>query len=234
MGTVVDFHTHILPRMDDGSRSAECSLEMLRMEAEQGIERVVLTPHFYANHDSPRSFLERRNRSEEALRGAIKDIKCPQLLVGAEVHYFEGMSDSEYLAELAVQGTNCILVELPMGHWDERLLLELGSIYPKHKIYPVVAHLDRYTGFFHTEEIFEEISRLPVKIQANAGFFTRRFSRKKALKLLANGKIHLLGSDCHNNKVRVPNLGTALNIIERELGESAVRYINSNEKQIGL
>jgi len=234
MSMVVDFHTHILPRMDDGSRSTECSLEMLRMEAEQGIERLILTPHFYANHDSPRSFLERRNHAEKALREAIKDTKCPQLIMGAEVRYFEGMSDSEHLSELSVQGTNCILVELPMRHWDERMLLELGSIYPKHKIYPVVAHLDRYTGFFNAEEVFERISRLPVKIQVNSGFFIRRISRKKALKLLENGKIHLLGSDCHNTNVRTPNLGTALNIIKRELGESAVQYINSNEKQLGL
>ena len=44
-----DFHSHILPDMDDGSRCAEDSLKMLRMEAEQGVTRVVATPHFYAH-----------------------------------------------------------------------------------------------------------------------------------------------------------------------------------------
>ena len=46
---MIDVHSHILPWIDDGSRSLEESMEMLRQEAEQGIQRVVATPHFYAH-----------------------------------------------------------------------------------------------------------------------------------------------------------------------------------------
>lgn len=46
MANVVDFHTHILPGIDDGSKTSEESVAMLQMEAQQGIEHVVLTPHF--------------------------------------------------------------------------------------------------------------------------------------------------------------------------------------------
>ena len=56
----VDFHSHILPGVDDGSRSVEESLEMLRAVARQGIGTVVATPPFYANHDTPERFLRRR------------------------------------------------------------------------------------------------------------------------------------------------------------------------------
>ena len=54
-----DFHSHILPGMDDGSRSVEESLGMLRMEAKHGIRRIVATPHFYARQNSPTEFLDR-------------------------------------------------------------------------------------------------------------------------------------------------------------------------------
>lgn len=43
---MIDLHTHILPKMDDGASSSDLSLEMLRMEAEQGVDTVVLTPIF--------------------------------------------------------------------------------------------------------------------------------------------------------------------------------------------
>ena len=45
---MIDFHSHILPEMDDGSKDAKMSLAMLQMEREQGVTEVVFTPHFYA------------------------------------------------------------------------------------------------------------------------------------------------------------------------------------------
>ena len=64
---MVDFHSHILPALDDGSANVEESIAMLRAEAEQGITRVVATPHFYIRRDDPEAFLARRSRSEARL-----------------------------------------------------------------------------------------------------------------------------------------------------------------------
>ena len=68
MRRLVDFHSHILPGIDDGSKSLEMSIEMLRLEAEQGIGHVVATPHFYPQYDTPERFLERRAAAQNALR----------------------------------------------------------------------------------------------------------------------------------------------------------------------
>ena len=57
---MIDFHSHILPAMDDGSRNIEESLQMLRMLQEQGVERVIATPHFYADENPPVLKLFRR------------------------------------------------------------------------------------------------------------------------------------------------------------------------------
>ncbi len=234
MGRVIDFHTHILPGMDDGSKSPEMSLEMLRAEAEQGIECAILTPHFYARTESPQSFLKRREKCAELLKNSLKDEIYPRLVLGAEVHYFDGMSDSECLSELTVEGTRCILIELPMGRWSQRMWQEIGGIYPKRKILPVIAHLDRYVTPFNAYRIFDEISRLPVKIQVNAGAFMRIGIKNKMLRLLDKGMVHFIGSDCHGNNLRKPNLGSALKIIERRLGAEVIQYINNNEQEIGL
>ena len=64
---IIDFHTHVLPAMDDGSRSVEESLQMLRMEAEQGIFHVVATPHFYPQYDNPEQFLRKRTADRKSV-----------------------------------------------------------------------------------------------------------------------------------------------------------------------
>ena len=68
---MTDLHTHILPGMDDGAESVEMSLDMLRMERDQGVDAVVLTPHFYRDRERPEHFLNRRRAAGEALRDAL-------------------------------------------------------------------------------------------------------------------------------------------------------------------
>ena len=58
---MIDFHTHVLPNIDDGSRSMDMSLAMLAEEYAQGVTEVVATPHFYAQDMSMEDFLERRD-----------------------------------------------------------------------------------------------------------------------------------------------------------------------------
>ena len=58
MEGIIDFHSHILPGIDDGSADPEESLELLRRSARQGIRKMVATPHFYPRYDSPEKFLD--------------------------------------------------------------------------------------------------------------------------------------------------------------------------------
>ncbi len=233
--TSVDFHTHILPGVDDGSRSVEESLEMLRHEAQSGVGHVVATPHFYANHESPERFLEKRGKAEEKLRAAMQDVEgLPSLSMGAEVHFFEGMSDADRLPDMAIAGTGCVLVEMPMKHWSDRNLQELVGIYQKRRLIPIVAHMDRYVTPFRANQIPNRLSQLPIPllIQVNADFFTNRWSQRLALKLLQQGRIHLLGSDCHHMKHRPPNLDGALKVIERSLGVAQLEKMRTLEQKV--
>ena len=99
MNTVTDFHSHILPGIDDGSASLQESIAMLKMEAEQGIRHVVATPHFYPRHDSPERFLSRRDDAEARLREEMEKYPwLPSLEIGAEVYFFRGISESDVLS----------------------------------------------------------------------------------------------------------------------------------------
>ena len=72
MSGIIDFHSHVLPGIDDGSKSVEQSIAMLKREAEQGITHVVATPHFYPQEDRPEKFLRRREKAFEKVTGAAK------------------------------------------------------------------------------------------------------------------------------------------------------------------
>ncbi len=215
---LVDFHTHILPGIDDGSRSAEQSVAMLREQARQGVQRVIATPHFYANRRTLSEFLERRQRAEAVLRSAMEEVPgLPALSVGAEVAFFEGISDFAGLRELSIGNTGCVMIEMPMMQWSDRHLQELADIRQKQKLTPIVAHIERYMSLPGGRSVPGRLAELPVYLQVSAGFFERRLTRRKALRLLRNQQIHLIGSDCHDLQKRVPNMGAAEKVIAKAM-----------------
>ena len=96
---MLDIHSHILPKMDDGSSSVEESLNLLRTSAEQGITEIAATPHFYASQYSPQKFLERRAACAARLQEALTP-DLPRVYLGAEVCYFDGVSRIDELEAL--------------------------------------------------------------------------------------------------------------------------------------
>ena len=233
MAMLTDFHSHILPGMDDGSASVEESLQMLRMEAQQGIRHVVATPHFYPRYDSPEKFLQKRAQAVEQLCKELeKHQGLPQITVGAEVYYFQGMSESEILPQLTIGGDGCILIEMPHGHWSEEMYRELAAIWEKQRILPIIAHIDRYIEPFHTHGIPKKLAELPVYVQANADFFLERSTAGMAMRMLKADQIQLIGSDCHNMDSRKPNMGEAVARIERKFGTAALETIRRYEEKV--
>ena len=230
---VTDFHSHILPGMDDGSADVAESLAMLRIEAEQGIGHVVATPHFYARYDNPDHFLEKRDRAEQLLREAMAtESGLPEITVGAEVYFFRGMSESEFLPRLTIGSESCILIEMPHGHWTEEMYRELAAVWEKRRILPILAHIDRYIRPFHARKVLQKLEQLPVLVQANADFFLERSTAGLAMRMLKEDRIQLLGSDCHNMDSRKPNLGSALERIEKKLGSEVLDAVRKYEHEV--
>lgn len=228
---IVDFHSHILPGIDDGSADLAESLALLGREAAQGIDHVVATPHFYARYDQPEAFFRRRDRAEAQLRQALAGrAGLPQLSVGAEVHFFRGISQSEVADRLTIDGTAYLMVEMPQGRWTEAMYRELEDLH-RRGLRPILAHIDRYLSPFHSRDILRRLEQLPVVVQANADFFLGRRQRL-ALAMLRREQIHLLGSDCHNLHARPPRLGAALAVIEKKLGPEALLTIQAQQEHI--
>lgn len=230
---MIDFHTHILPGMDDGSRSLEQSVAMLREAKSQGVEWIVATPHFYPEDESVESFLERREKAEAALRKEMaKHEDLPQVVVGAEVYYFTGISDSDILQKLTIGDSRYVMVEPPLSPWPERVFRELEGIVLQQGLIPIVAHIDRYVRPFRTYKIPERLSAMPLLVQASGEFFLDKRTKNMALRMLRKGQIHLLGSDAHNMEERCPNLGQAAEVIRKKLGEDLLEEISQSSREL--
>lgn len=225
---ITDIHSHILPGIDDGSQNVEQSMEMLRFARQQGITRMVATPHFYAHNDDPAQFLQRRKEAEKKLRDSMADEDLPELIMGAEVYYFPGMSDAEELQALTIGNTCFLLVEMPTTPWTEDMYHELEQIELKQGLIPILAHIDRYLTRFNQYSIFRKLKDMSVLIQANGSFFKNPKTQKWALRLIGKGKIHLLGSDCHDMERRRPELPSAL----KQIPQWGLEQIRSWEAEI--
>lgn len=229
---MIDFHSHMLPEMDDGSSSVEQSLEMIGTSAEQGVTHIVLTPHFYAGSDNPRHFLQKRDSRMKQLMERLPD-GSPKLLLGAEVQYFEGMSTMDALLDMRIEGTRCLLVEMPFTKWSPRMLDDLVDINRRKDFKVILAHVDRYIRM-QDMSVMSSLIREGILFQANADFFLRSFFilSKKPFRMLENGWIHLLGSDAHNMTSRAPNLELAARAISQKCGDDALQKIHMLGKQL--
>lgn len=221
---MIDWHNHVLPEMDDGSHSTAESIAMLREQAAQGITTVIATPHFYANDESVASFLTRRNHAMEKLCKELQD-DTPPLRLGAEVRYYPGILRMQGLSALCIEGSNLLLLEMPMSRWTESMIREVIEMSGRDGIRLILAHIDRYLSL-QNKEVWGRLLENGILMQVNASFFSAFATRRKALTLLNEGYIHLLGSDCHNMTSRPPQLGRALDVIQKRFGTDYIGQIN--------
>ena len=227
---MTDLHTHILPGIDDGAKTVEESLQLLRMERSQGVDAVVLTPHFYRDQENPKRFLQRRREAVIALGSRVLELPeeernaLPRMFLGAEVAWWPTLAEWDELPELCIGETKNLLLELPFTGWNDKLINQLHEFYGRTGITPVIAHLERYLKLQKAEYI-EEILSLGFPVQISADMLLRPLARGRALKLLRQARVGVLASDCHNGESRVPHLAQAMQVVSRKLGAAEAERI---------
>ena len=220
---MIDLHSHILPLMDDGSKSAEETAALLKLLAQQGVSAVVATPHFYAQ-ETPEAFLRRRNASWEKMLPPEEN--QPEILLGAEVAYFSGIGGCEALIPLQIGDTKLLLLEMPFGPWNDHMVEDVCEIPLQLGLIPVLAHVNRYPGKNQFPKYKDALLAGGAYFQCNIEAFLRFGSRRWALDLLKKGYIHFLGSDCHNLTTRPPQWTDARAVIEKKLGKGCLRDLD--------
>lgn len=230
---MIDLHAHILPKMDDGSKSVEESIEMLTEMYQEGIATVVATPHFDMRRESVEEFLERREHSYQKLMAAATDVDIPKVLLGAEVLYCGvGLSRIDNIEKLCLGCGRYLLVETLRRVWEDSFSLDMRKLMVEQNITPILAHVERTMQSRKNRKVLKALQAEGVMAQSNAEFFLSWRSRRTALKMLKEKKIQVLGSDCHNMRDRKPNLAGAMGRIQEKLGEKAIQKLVTRAERV--
>lgn len=223
---VIDFHSHILPGIDDGSSSVEKSLQMYSLCVAQGTDIIIVTPHFYASHDRVESFLEKRAYAYQSICKEIKDRKT-EIRLGAEVAYFSGISQAEKVSYLTIEGTRTLLLEMPFDIWNDSVLKEVEKLITERGLIVLLAHLERYWKVPGNRKWVQRILELPIYTQINAGTLLDWRQKRKVLRMFRKNQAHFLGSDCHGISHRPPNLFRGREILMKEFGKEFIDQMDT-------
>lgn len=230
---MVDFHTHILPGIDDGAKNLEDSRQMLKSLSEQKVKNICLTPHFYAFEESLDDFLIRRQNSYEKIQNLVKDIDA-EVFLGCEMYFTDTVFNLERIPELCINNTKYLLVELPYDSpCSKNTASKLQKFICDKNITPVLAHIDRYPEFLKNSDTLDMFLDMGCYAQINlysldSGFFTRR----KIIKYIEEKRVHFWGTDCHNMTTRKPAFEKYIKLLNDKLGNKLVSELS--DKQIKI
>ncbi len=215
----------MLPGIDDGSKDVAMSLEMISRSVEQGVEGIIFTPHFYADMNSPETFLRKRDKALHELEDNLGSLpKVPVYTTGAEVHYFRGMSRSKDIERLCIGKSDYMLIEMPFRNWQPNMIDEIEEISLVLGLRVIIAHIERY--FDQDKKLVNRLLENPnLLIQCNAEFFIEKSTYSKAIRLLKTRRIDLLGTDSHNLTSRRPNMAEAIELIQKKDKKDALGHI---------
>lgn len=194
-----DVHSHLIPDIDDGSKSLEESLLLLQKFKDLGFKKVITTPHimsdFYKN--TPEIILS----GLEDVRKGIKE-KGLDIEIEAAAEYYLDFHFEELIekSELLSFGDNYVLFELSFMHEPNRIKEVIFSLQTK-GYKPILAHVERYPFYFNEFDKIEDFMNRGCLMQLNTNSLTGQYGpqvKKMAEQLIEKGWIDLIGSDCHH------------------------------------
>lgn len=229
----VDFHTHILPGIDDGSPDREISAEMLSCLKRQGIGTVVLTPHFYTDRESLSSFLVRREAAWESLAPVLGQTEMNAVLA-CEMHFSDYVFNSADISALCIRN-KFLVTELPYSFvFSDIQISKIGRLISTYNITPVLAHIERYPELLKSRSLLDQLIEMGCRTQINLGALQNGGIRlrRTILSLIQSQRVHVVGTDCHNMKSRPPSYEPGIRTICEKLGEDFIRLLNENAESM--
>ena len=218
---MIDLHCHILPGIDDGSRSLEMSLEMARMAVDDGITMIACTPHIY-----PGLYMNDAagiRAARDALQLKLDEAGIPlKLTTGADVHLVPGLLEGLRAGHVpSLHGTRYLLLEPPHHVAPPRFAESVFNLVAAGYV-PVITHPERLTWVEDHYQVFADLTRQGAWMQLTAGSLTGVFGARAkywAERFLDEGLTHIIATDAHSTGRRSPVMSEARQIAERMLGK---------------
>ena len=229
---MIDFHSHILPGLDDGIANIEDSIKALAEAKQAGFDTIVATTHY----SIPDEFVVEEKRRIELLKELQSKVSDIKIVLGNEIFVNGGIDELiKNKKASTINNTQYILFELPLvNEYFETKNTVLNLMAKGYRI--ILAHPERYVTMQKNPKQLEELIDMGIYLQANflsiLGFYGKE--AKKTVELLfKHNMISLIGTDIHRKEKYYPKVEDAKEQIVSIIGQAEFEEISeTNPKKI--
>lgn len=234
---MVDIHTHIIPNIDDGSKSVEETFEIFKEASKVGFTDIILTPHYIKEYYETDTNV--REYWVKSIQDTLEQLDIPiKVYVGNEIYVCEDMDELVFKNIVScLNNSRYVLFELPMNSniaYLEEIIFKITNL---DKV-PIVAHPERYSYVQKNIEVVQKLHEKGVLFQSNYGSILGMYGEraKKVLeKLLKSNSIDFLASDVHVPNSIYPLIKESHNKIKKIIGtEELNKLITINPQKVIL
>jgi len=234
---LIDIHCHLLPRIDDGSKDWEESLELCEKGFRNGLEEIILTPHLM-DFSKADHLIEKRDQLTEKLIEKLKmseEASALKLYKGFEVFASEEILTTSELKKLTLNGTKYILVEFNPSLKYVSFVIDSLEAVERQGLTMIMAHVERYQFTQKDHEFVNYLLDKGVLFQVNADSILGDWGQKAqrlAVDMLDQNMVHFMASDAHNT-MRNNNMNVTLKEISRFITDLQITdIVETNAKSI--
>lgn len=230
-----DIHIHVIPGVDDGSENLDMSMEMLKLAYEEGIRRMIVTPHNKPMHHNVTK--EKMQELLQLLRVRMKQEELEiELYPGNELYYREDLVKCmEQGKAITMADSRYVLIEFqPADRWEyirDGINDMLMAGYR-----PILAHIERYQEVAKEMERVIRLKEMGCYIQVNTASVMGRYGmgiKRYVRKLLKQQLVDFVATDAHNATTRTPDMAKCAEYISKKCGaEYRNRLLTENPSKV--
>lgn len=224
---MIDFHSHILPQIDDGSKSYNETIEMLEEAKNAGFEKIISTSHYIEKYYE----INEEQRLQLLKNINFQDIK---LYLGSEIYVtneiVQLLKDKK---ASTINNSRYVLYELPM-HSKNMNDKEIIYRIVENGYVPIIAHPERYSYVQESPEYVEELAEMGALFQSNYGSVIGMYgekAKKTVKKLLKQNLIHFFGSDVHRPEQIYPKIPKILKKLNKIVSQEKLEELTTLNAQ---
>lgn len=233
---MIDFHSHIIPNIDDGSRSVEETFNLIKEAKEAGFEGIVLTSHYIENYYE--TDVPERDVWVKAITDNLKTKGIEiDLYLANEIYISQNMMDLLIKRKAStINNSSYVLFEMPLNVEPMNLYDAIYSL-QENKLIPVLAHPERYSFVQKDPDFIYDLIQKGVLMQANYGSIVGQYGTKAQFmvrKFFENNMIHFLGSDVHRENTVYKRVPEALEEICKIVGDKKLEELTTINPKLAL
>ena len=234
---MIDIHTHIIPNIDDGSKSVEETFTLLKEAVKEGFTDVILTPHYIKEYYETNTTI--RKYWVDSINETLIKLKLPiKVHIGNEIYVCEDMDELIYYKKVStLNDSKYVLFELPMNtsiKYLDEIIFKIFNL----DLVPILAHPERYRYIQINIDLAKKIREKGVLFQCNYGSILGLYgehAKKAVIKLLKDNLVDFVATDVHAPNSIYSSVNEGLKKIERIIGKGQLEQMTTiNPKKVIL